>query len=379
MIRIDYLILGGIVCLLMVAVIGLGASLSDGVDFQKWTTPDDEPVALVDTTEAVAPPAPSLRADAMRPFGPRAAREADSILAVLYGYPLETGPALDQDYSDPVGGGMVPLISVQGREDEYLSPNFKISDVTASDGAAYARISPRLINTLEVLTRMSEAPVFISSGYRHPALNADPSIGGAHRSQHIAGRAADIWSSEKTPGELAELALAITDCTIGIGLGGTFLHLDLRGELTSWVYEDAAMDEETFDHWVRTQCTPGVEPLSFDAAARMAAEQSEMRDAVLQDTLIGGYRDVMATYARAQLRLRGQGAVLLDLRPNHEEMGLPQRLTYIPAGSEMARQWNLEGLIERTDTNAYFVFTIIGATGDVTMGAMSYELALTRD
>lgn len=394
--RLDYLILGVILSVLTLSVIGLEVlwhprlstevaplqsrqrSQSGGSTFDAPTSneaaPGDRAFALTDNGEAISP---------LLPGEPRRWPPAQAISPVLPTYPLEAGSSIVEDYSDPVTGGIVPLIKIEGLEEEFLSPHFKVKDVSAHDGAPFARISPKLVNTLEVLTRLAEAPVYISSAYRHLALNADPSVGGAPRSQHIAGRAADIWSSVKTPGELAEFALAITDCNIGLGLGRTFLHIDMRGHSASWVYDGAAMDEATFDHWVRTRCpvAVGTKPLSFATAARRAATRSAMRAAVLEDTLIAGYRDELAAFASAQFRAKGKGAVILDLRQNDgdQKTALSDQLSYVLLGSEEARQWNLNALIYPVQLDTYFIFTIIRPDGEATVGAMSYEVGQSSD
>ena len=385
-VRWDLLILGAIILLLILAVIALKATLQPGPS-SKQARPDlHEQMARLDRIiRGDKQSEDTSLHDPIRAFPLTEEGRIGSTPFVLDDTlaPVEAGSTAVIDYSDPTAGGAVPLFRVEGQEEEFLTPHFTIGDVSASDGAPYARISPKLVNNLEVLTQLAEAPIFISSGYRHPALNADPSVGGAARSQHMAGRAADIWSSEKTPGELAVLALAITNCTLGIGLGGTYIHIDMRDRLASWVYEDALMDEATFDDWVRRQCSTDLstEPLSFADAARMAAQRSKMTAAVLEDALVADYRDVLAVFARAQFRKKGTGAVMLDLRQNddQQEVTLNDQLSYVLPGSEEARQWNLDALIRSVQMDSYFVFAIIGPDGGVTMGAMSYELALSGD
>lgn len=163
-----------------------------------------------------------------------------------------TEPEDAVDYSDPVADGVVPLIDIQGRRDEQLSANFKVSEFAATDGARYARISPDLIAQLQRLRERVGAGIVVNSGYRHPALNAD--VEGADRSQHMAGRAADIHSGAVTPQELARLALAEVGCDIGIGLGQNIIHIDLRERSASWAYDGAAMSEREFDRWVQERC-----------------------------------------------------------------------------------------------------------------------------
>lgn len=156
------------------------------------------------------------------------------------------------DYSDPSGGGAVPLIEVRGRGEDRLSRNFQVKELDARDGARYARISVDLIERLQRLRDRVGVALHIRSGYRHPALNSQ--VGGADRSQHMAGRAVDMRTNDHTPLELAELALEEMGCDIGIGLGETTIHVDVRGHLASWAYKNAELTEAEFDRWVQDRC-----------------------------------------------------------------------------------------------------------------------------
>ena len=156
------------------------------------------------------------------------------------------------DYSDPVGNGTVPLIEVRDRMQENISKNFKVKELAATDGARYARISPELVAGLQRIRDRVGSAVVLNSGYRHNVLNE--TVGGADESQHITGRAADIRASAKSPLDLARIALEELGCDIGIGLGRNSIHVDLRGQLTSWRYEGAELSENEFDQWVRDTC-----------------------------------------------------------------------------------------------------------------------------
>ena len=99
-----------------------------------------------------------------------------------------------------------------------LSPNFDLSEFTHSNTAVRKKIDNtpsatvienlRLlcINVLEPLrAKLAEVyekpmPIIISSGYRSPQLNK--AVGGASNSQHIEGRAADIYVPGLTIEEL---------------------------------------------------------------------------------------------------------------------------------------------------------------------------------
>lgn len=170
-------------------------------------------------------------------------------------FSVVTAPADGVDYSDPVNGGMVPLIEVRGRGEEKLSANFQVKELDASDGARYARISVELVEVLQRLRTRLNKPLIINSGYRHPVLNN--SVGGASLSRHLSGQAADVRCSGVSARQLAEIALEEFGCEkgIGIGLGVNSIHIDVRGTLTSWVYEGAEMTEAEFDAFVQQFCS----------------------------------------------------------------------------------------------------------------------------
>jgi len=53
---------------------------------------------------------------------------------------------------------------------------------------------------------------------------------------------------------LAQKILEVFGCNVGIGLGKNIVHIDLRGQLTSWVYDGAVMDKQEFESWIQQQC-----------------------------------------------------------------------------------------------------------------------------
>src|SRR3569833_46377 len=88
-------------------------------------------------------------------------------------------------------------------DDHQLSPNFKLSEFLVSQTAArqgiqnvpsaaeVANLEKLCLNVLEpVRTVLGGKPIFISSGFRCPALNK--AVGGAPNSDHQLGQAADI-------------------------------------------------------------------------------------------------------------------------------------------------------------------------------------------
>lgn len=91
--------------------------------------------------------------------------------------------------------------------------------------------SAKLARHLERLRAINDGqPLHIVSGYRSPAHNTR--VGGATRSQHLRGAAADIPRGYATVAEAMEAGFT------GIGSSGPWaIHVDVRpGPLARWTY-----------------------------------------------------------------------------------------------------------------------------------------------
>lgn len=235
---------------------------------QDWTggslvsTPGDESASAPSTELTDAPETRTTRSRTESRVTARRGARDDGFGTVEF--PLATFAEAtetddDLDYTDPVAGGLVPLIEVRDRLTESLSDNFAVHEIAArrldvrGEHAAFARIAPELVEGLQAIRDMLDAPITVTSGYRYPALNDD--VGGAGSSQHMTGRAADVKSPSASPLEIARVAIDVLGRDIGLGLGANIVHVDMRGEPASWVYEGAAMSEAEFDGWVRATRT----------------------------------------------------------------------------------------------------------------------------
>lgn len=98
-----------------------------------------------------------------------------------------------------------------------------------------AEINPRLVDALQELRDLAAAALRITSGYRCPEHNC--AVGGAKRSQHLLGNAADIVingrSVEETY-ELAEQVPAFRNGGIGVYPEQGFVHVDVRDGRARW-------------------------------------------------------------------------------------------------------------------------------------------------
>lgn len=109
-----------------------------------------------------------------------------------------------------------------------LSPHFSASEFRDHRTGA-VKVDPRLVQCLESLRSLVGRPLRIVSGYRTVATNR--AVGGAPKSQHLYGKAADIPAGYATVHQ-AELA-GFT----GIGNRGQWaVHVDVRRNRARWQY-----------------------------------------------------------------------------------------------------------------------------------------------
>ncbi len=113
-------------------------------------------------------------------------------------------------------------------------PSFIVSDLSCSHcGRLF--IDPRLLEALDELQQNIKGPIQILSAYRCPTHNR--AVGGAPRSYHIRGQAADIRVHGLSTRALYRAALcvpAFRDGGIGVYLRRNFLHVDVRERPYRW-------------------------------------------------------------------------------------------------------------------------------------------------
>lgn len=109
--------------------------------------------------------------------------------------------------------------------------NFKVVEFACHDGSDEIKIDADLVISLQTI-RDKYGPVTINSAYRNAAYNKK--IGGASRSQHIYGKAADIVVKGQTPLTIARYAEKELPYINGIGLYKGFTHVDTRKNKSYW-------------------------------------------------------------------------------------------------------------------------------------------------
>jgi len=92
-------------------------------------------------------------------------------------------------------------------------------------------ISPQLIVFLEKLREHFGEPVTVNSGYRCSVYNKR--VGGATKSQHLLGTAADITVRNVGPSTVHAWANDANP-TGGVGRYSNFTHVDVRGYKARW-------------------------------------------------------------------------------------------------------------------------------------------------
>lgn len=120
-----------------------------------------------------------------------------------------------------------------------LTNNFNLSEFECKCGCTMPEFVKNniieLAENLQVL-RDEVGKLDLTNAYRCKAHNAD--VGGATNSQHLTGKAADVKSETKSPGEIAETVNDLMKNerfkTGGIGKYNTFTHVDIRGYKARW-------------------------------------------------------------------------------------------------------------------------------------------------
>ena len=131
--------------------------------------------------------------------------------------------------SDTTG---VKTYSVKKDGSTYLSKNFKVSEFKCNDGSDTVLISDKLVDLLQNIRDHFGVAVTINSAYRTESYNKK--IGGATKSQHVNGTAADIVVKGATPLEVAQYVEHIMPDSGGIGVYQSFTHVDVRTSRSRW-------------------------------------------------------------------------------------------------------------------------------------------------
>lgn len=115
-----------------------------------------------------------------------------------------------------------------------LAKNFYLDEFECECGCGFDTISMRLVKGLQILRDIVQAPVNVNSGCRCKEHN-DSLKDASPKSQHVLGKAADIYVDGYTPEEIFDFAKFIPEFeNSGIGIYDTFVHLDVRNGKSRW-------------------------------------------------------------------------------------------------------------------------------------------------
>lgn len=125
--------------------------------------------------------------------------------------------------------------------DETLNPTEKISDhfgvweFKCKDNSRVIVLDKALVELLEIIRLHYNKPLHINSGYRTVQYNATLK-NSSPKSQHILGKAADIWLNGVSPKQLYSWLDSSYPNSLGIGIYDTFVHVDVREGKSRWDY-----------------------------------------------------------------------------------------------------------------------------------------------
>ncbi len=108
-----------------------------------------------------------------------------------------------------------------------LSTHFSRHEFACSDGCGFDSIDAQTLEILEAVRAHFGRPVIVTSGARCREYNE--SVGGAIRSQHLYGRAADIKVQDHPPMIVADF-IEETFPEASVGRYLTFTHVDTRSD-----------------------------------------------------------------------------------------------------------------------------------------------------
>jgi len=113
-----------------------------------------------------------------------------------------------------------------------LSKNFNRSEFVCNH-CGELKLDPALLESMQALRDLAEKSIRITSAYRCPEHNK--AIGGARKSLHITGKAADLVIKGMTIKEMFDHVIQIQAFADGgIGVYSGFVHVDTRGRKARW-------------------------------------------------------------------------------------------------------------------------------------------------
>lgn len=120
-------------------------------------------------------------------------------------------------------------IPKEGRHFE-LGEHFTLREFACRDGTPVVLVHNVLIQHLDRMRGHFGVPVYVHSGFRTAAHNADE--GGVDNSTHLWGGAADVRVEDVPPSDVA--SWAEDEGFGGVGRYDSFTHVDVKGKGRRW-------------------------------------------------------------------------------------------------------------------------------------------------
>lgn len=114
----------------------------------------------------------------------------------------------------------------------YKSKYFKPEEFSCHCGCGLSEVSDVLLEELDSVREHFGVPISITSGRRCDAHNR--AVGGAPKSRHKDGTAADIRVKGVKPAEVYKYLNTKHPKKYGVGLYNTFVHFDVRPQKARW-------------------------------------------------------------------------------------------------------------------------------------------------
>jgi len=131
------------------------------------------------------------------------------------------------------------------RISKFISNPAKLSSPDQKD--SWEKVSPKLLRTLEKISKSLGTKLTITSGFRSKSYNTK--VGGASRSAHMTGEAVDISMPNYT--KAIEIGRVAKKHGIKrIGVSNTFIHVDVSESLpqTRWAYAGTGISKSKINN-----------------------------------------------------------------------------------------------------------------------------------
>lgn len=161
----------------------------------------------------------------------------------------------------------VKTYSFKNDGNKKLSDHFTVSEFRCKDGSDKILIDTDLVDILQKIRNHFGKPITINSAYRNATYNKK--IGGASKSQHVVGTAADIVVQGVKPELVAQYAEYLMPNKGGIGLYSTFTHVDVRANRSRWKNNGKEFTVSGFPGYKETATTTKVETVKTSGALKV--------------------------------------------------------------------------------------------------------------